>query len=98
MQRQLAFILARAQVPLEWVQSPAPTSDAMESFTSPDPEESELSEDLIACLSNTHLSTHFRAFGKELAVEEPKSLEDIYKSHLEHSRTFNSHASGEVMK
>ena len=84
MQRQLAFILARAQVPLEWVRSPG-SANTMESFTSPEPE-SERPEDLVACLSNTNLSEHFRAFGKELAVEEPKSLEDIYKSHLEHTR------------
>ncbi|KAI0088858.1 armadillo-type protein [Irpex rosettiformis] len=70
MKRQLAFILARAQVPKEWVL----------------PEDSE-EEDLVDCLSNTKLSTHFRAFGKELGVLEAKSLEDVYKSHLENRTT-----------
>ncbi|KAF9508141.1 hypothetical protein BS47DRAFT_246748 [Hydnum rufescens UP504] len=85
MQRQLAFILARAQVPLEWVRLPG-SVNAEGSPMPLEPEESELPEDLLACLSNTNLSEHFRAFGKELAVEDPKSLEDIYKSHLEHTR------------
>lgn len=78
MQRQLAFILARAQVPPEWVQKSPSGDDSTESEG--------LSEDMIDCLGNIKLSEHFRAFGKELAVEEAKSLEDIYKSHLEHSR------------
>jgi len=34
----------------------------------------EFPEDLIECLSNLHLSTYFRDFGKELGVSEPKSL------------------------
>ncbi|KIJ29120.1 hypothetical protein M422DRAFT_54344 [Sphaerobolus stellatus SS14] len=76
MKRQLAFLLARAQIPPEWIQSPD---------TEEEPEE--LPEDLIECLSNTHLSVHFRQYGKELGVSEPKSLEDIYKTHLENSRT-----------
>ncbi len=83
MQRQLAFILSRAQIPLEWVRSSG-CADQMESTES---EDTELPEDLLACLSNTHLSEHFRAFGKELSIEDSKSLEDIYKSHLENTRT-----------
>ena len=75
MQRQLAFILARAGVPREWV--------------FPD-DSQEIPEDLLDCLSNTKLSTHFRAFGKELGVLEPKSLEDVYKSHLENTSTWFS--------
>lgn len=82
MQRQLAFILARAQIPSEWVRSSG-SADQMESA---ELEDAELPEDLLACLSNTYLSVHFRAFGKELSVEDPKSLEDIYKSHLENTR------------
>ncbi|THH01280.1 hypothetical protein EW026_g1377 [Hermanssonia centrifuga] len=73
MQRQLAFLLARAQVPKEWV--------------FPEDSEEEISEDLLDCLSNTRLSQHFREFGKELGVSDPKSLEDIYKSHLENTKT-----------
>lgn len=74
MKRQLAFILARAGIPTEWV--------------FPGDSEEEIPEDLQECLSNTKLSTHFRAFGKELAVLEPKSLEDVYKSHLENTSTY----------
>ncbi|KAI5122903.1 hypothetical protein M0805_007581 [Coniferiporia weirii] len=73
MKRQLAFLLARAQIPLEWMQSGG------------DGEEFE--EDLVECLSNTHLSERFKEYGKELGASEPKSLEDIYKSHLENART-----------
>ena len=74
MQRQLAFLLARAQVPKEWIYS----EDA----------EADIPEDLLECLSNTRLSQHFRDFGKELGVLEAKSLEDVYKSHLESTSTY----------
>ena len=74
MKRQLAFLLARAQVPLDWVQSEEDLEDT--------------EEGLLECLSNTHLSENFKEFGKELGVLEPKGLEDIYKSHLENSRGF----------
>lgn len=77
MKRQLAYLLARAQVPKEWV---LPEGE----------EEAELPEDLADCLSNAKLSSHFRDFGKELGVLEPKSLEDVYKSHLENSSTYCS--------
>lgn len=79
MKKQLAFLLARAQVPKEWLD--APSEDSM------DDSESELPEDLLDCLSNTHLSRRFKEFGKELNVLEPKSLEDVYKSHLENTST-----------
>lgn len=82
MQRQLAFILARAQIPTEWIK-PVSSGSSDE-----DEDDAEFPEDLQACLNNANLSTHFRAFGKELGVEAPKSLEDIYKSHLEHTRSF----------
>ena len=81
MQRQLAFILARAQVPPEWIK-PSSSVDGSDA----DEDDGEFPEDLQAALSNANLSTHFRAFGKELGAEAPKSLEDIYKSHLEHTR------------
>ncbi|KAG6331642.1 hypothetical protein ID866_7447 [Astraeus odoratus] len=77
MRRQLALLLSRAQIPVEWLRPPA-AEDA-------DAEE-ELPENIMECLSNTNLSQCFRAFGKELGVEEPKSLEDVYKSHLENTR------------
>lgn len=43
-------------------------------------------ETLAEILNNTKLSENFKLFGKELNVTEPKSLEDIYKSHLESGR------------
>ncbi|KAF9239262.1 26S proteasome regulatory complex non-ATPase subcomplex Rpn1 subunit [Melanogaster broomeanus] len=77
MRRQLAFLLARAQIPVEWLQPSA----------SEDPDaETELPEDIIECLSNTHLSRYFKEFGKEVGVADSKSLEDVYKSHLENTR------------
>lgn len=76
MKRQLAYILARAQTPLDWLQTPDEEED---------PEE--LPEDLLNCLYNTNLSEHFKAFGKEVGVADARSLEDVYKSHLENTRT-----------
>ncbi|KAG8746262.1 proteasome regulatory particle base subunit [Ceratobasidium sp. 414] len=77
MKRQLAFILARAQVPIDWVQ--------VQHEDETDPEE--MPEDLLDCLSNTRLSAHFRAFGKEVGAEEARTLEEVYKTHLEPTRT-----------
>lgn len=45
-------------------------------------------ETLAEILNNTKLSENFKLFGKELNVTDPKSLEDIYKSHLESGREF----------
>ena len=83
MKKQLAFILARAQVPKEWLDP----EDGM------DDGESELPEDLLECLSNGKLSAQFKEFGKELNVLEPKSLDDVYKTHLENT----SELSGEFL-
>ncbi|GAA5945230.1 hypothetical protein JCM1841_004979, partial [Sporobolomyces salmonicolor] len=44
-------------------------------------------ETLIEILNNTKLSENFKRFGAELSVTEPKSLEDIYKSHMENTRS-----------
>lgn len=71
MKRQLAFLIARSQLPIEWLSPPG--------------EETEFESDLQDCLYNAKLSEHFRAFGKEVGVEEAKSLEDVYKSHLENT-------------
>ncbi|KAJ7869215.1 hypothetical protein B0H14DRAFT_3861320 [Mycena olivaceomarginata] len=76
MKRQLTFLLAHAQTPIEWLRTP---------FDNPDEEadiDDEFPEDLRECLSNTRMSGHFRDFGKELGVTDPKSLEDVYKTHL----------------
>lgn len=42
--------------------------------------------ELFECLHNIKLSDHFKALGKELNILDPKTTEDIYKSHLESSR------------
>ncbi|ANB11794.1 proteasome regulatory particle base subunit RPN1 [Sugiyamaella lignohabitans] len=42
-------------------------------------------EEVQKCLSNVSLSEHFLYLGKELNLLDPKTPEDIYKSHLEHS-------------
>lgn len=39
------------------------------------------------CLSNAKLHDHFKLLAKELNLLEPKSPDDIYKTHLESSRT-----------
>ncbi|KAN0111781.1 Armadillo-type fold [Russula decolorans] len=80
MKRQLAYVLARAQVPYHWLQLTTTDEDGDE--TSED-----LPEDLQDILFNSRLSTHFKQFGQELGVQDPKSLEDVYKSHLETSRS-----------
>lgn len=42
---------------------------------------------LLECLNNTRLHEHFKNMGKELNILDPKSIQDIYKTHLESSRT-----------
>lgn len=51
------------------------------------PSEDEEDQELVECLSNTKLSDHFKSLAKELNILEPKMPEDIYKSHLESTRT-----------
>lgn len=72
MRKQMAFLLSRQQVPLEWVQ---------------DDDHPIENQEVVACLHGTELSSHFIQFAKELSVYEPKSFEDVYKTHLENSRT-----------
>jgi 26S proteasome regulatory subunit N1 len=108
MRKQLAFFLARAQIPVSWVHcsdpesyvAPEPThtslavsgskssisSSAANSILATPP--AELDDDLLECLGNLKLSDHFKRFGKELDVFDPKSLEDIYKTHLDNTREF----------
>ncbi|KAL2208731.1 proteasome/cyclosome [Sarocladium strictum] len=50
------------------------------------PANSEEEQTLLECQSNLKLSEHFKSLGKELNILDPKSTEDIYKSHLESSR------------
>ena len=51
------------------------------------PQETEDDEKIIECLSNVKLPEYFKTLAKELNILEPKMPEDIYKSHLESSRT-----------
>ncbi|WPH04593.1 Hypothetical protein R9X50_00748500 [Acrodontium crateriforme] len=69
LKRQLAFILGRARICID--------------FEGEDADDVELQE----CLNNTKLPEHFKSLAKELNVLDPKIPEDIYKSHLESSRT-----------
>lgn len=50
-------------------------------------EEAEEDPELQECINNTKLPDHFKALAKELNILDPKVPEDIYKSHLESSRT-----------
>ncbi|KAH0546132.1 26S proteasome non-ATPase regulatory subunit 2 [Cotesia glomerata] len=43
-------------------------------------------DDLIEIMSNSHLNNHFLNLARELDIMEPKTPEDVYKSHLENSR------------
>lgn len=51
------------------------------------PADSEEDTELADCLSNTKMPDYFKGLAKELNILEPKLPEDIYKSHLESSRT-----------
>ncbi|XP_055683961.1 26S proteasome non-ATPase regulatory subunit 2 [Lutzomyia longipalpis] len=44
-------------------------------------------DDLVEIMSNSHLNNHFLNLARELDIMEPKTPEDVYKSHLENSRT-----------
>lgn len=104
MRKQLAFILARAQVPLAWVHRSDDAEDVVPSDEIDMTEEGgedigpvpTLPEDLVDCLGNAKVSEQFKNFGKELDVEEPKSLEDVYKTHLEHSRVVTNYDSAKA--
>ncbi|KAI9851920.1 MAG: proteasome regulatory particle base subunit [Thelocarpon superellum] len=50
------------------------------------PMETEEDMEIAECLSNTKLPEHFKSLAKELNILDPKTTEDIYKSHLESSR------------
>lgn len=43
-------------------------------------------DEVAECLNNSRLSEHFLALAKELNILDPKTPEDIYKSHLENTR------------
>ena len=81
MKHQLAFLRVRAQTPIKWLQPPSDNVDGDANVNFQD----ELPEDLLECSSNSKLSVHFMEFGKEVGVADAKSLEDVYKSHLENT-------------
>ena len=68
-QKQLAFMLGRQQICLEFSESTNHT------------------DDLVEIMSNAHLNNYFLNLARELDIMEPKTPEDVYKSHLENSRT-----------
>ncbi|XP_019864481.1 PREDICTED: 26S proteasome non-ATPase regulatory subunit 2-like [Amphimedon queenslandica] len=69
-QKQLAFMLGRQQVYL-YLEEEDDCPDA---------------DDLHEIMANAHLNTNFLNLARELDIMEPKVPEDIYKTHLEHSR------------
>jgi 26S proteasome regulatory subunit N1 len=70
--RQLAYMLARHGHPL----------DLEEGNCKPKEDEEQLKE----IMANTRMSEYFQALAKDLDVLEPKTPEDIYKSHLVEGR------------
>jgi 26S proteasome regulatory subunit N1 len=50
------------------------------------PRNTEEEEEISECMNNIRLSEHFQNLAKELNILDPKTTEDIYKSHLESSR------------
>lgn len=50
------------------------------------PTETDEEQEIADCLNNIKLSEHFKSLAKELNILDPKTTEDIYKSHLEISR------------
>jgi 26S proteasome regulatory subunit N1 len=50
------------------------------------PSETKDEQEIAECLGNTQLPNHFKTLAKELNILEPKTPEDIYKTHLESGR------------
>ncbi|XP_035773479.1 26S proteasome non-ATPase regulatory subunit 2-like [Anopheles albimanus] len=50
------------------------------------PEGSNDYDDLVEIMSNSHLNHHFLNLARELDIMEPKTPDDVYKSHLDNSR------------
>ncbi|GFY54772.1 26S proteasome non-ATPase regulatory subunit 2 [Trichonephila inaurata madagascariensis] len=42
--------------------------------------------ELVDIMTNAHLNNHFLALGRELDILEPKTPDDIYKTHLDNAR------------
>ena len=56
-------------------------------------EEADNYDDLVEIMSNGHLNANFLALGRELDILEPKTPEDVFKSHLENQRPFGGGSS-----
>jgi 26S proteasome regulatory subunit N1 len=50
------------------------------------PTQTEEEQETAECLNNVKLPEHYKALAKELNILDPKTTEDIYKSHLESNR------------
>jgi 26S proteasome regulatory subunit N1 len=50
------------------------------------PMETQDEQEVADCLGNTQLPNHFKTLAKDLNILEPKTPEDIYKTHLETGR------------
>ena len=72
LQKQLAFLIARQRIWLD---------------LNVDEMGDDKFQDLADCSHNHHLSRNFLYLAKELNILEPKMPEDIYKTHLENSRS-----------
>ncbi|RYP56206.1 hypothetical protein DL771_011993 [Monosporascus sp. 5C6A] len=71
LKKQLSFLLGRQKI---WF------------VYDRDGESQEDGQEIDEAMTNMKLSEYFKYLGKELNVLEPKTTEDIYKSHLESSR------------
>ena len=100
MKIQLAFLPGCAQIPIAWLcesidaleaeensQEEMATDETPDAEGEPKTSSPSLSAQLLECFSSVNMSTHFCEYGKELSVIEPKSLEDVYKTHLENTHT-----------
>lgn len=71
LKKQMGFLVGRQKMWLN-AQEPAGTKED--------------SQELDDAICNVKLAEYFKVMGKELNILEPKTTEDIYKSHLESSR------------
>ncbi|KAI1815155.1 armadillo-type protein [Poronia punctata] len=75
LKKQLAFMLSRQRITLDLDEG-----DDLEGI------EKKHVEEVGEAMCNIKLSEYFKTLAKELNILEPKTTEDIYKSHLESSR------------
>jgi len=74
LRKQLAFMIGRQKIAVNLERRPESEEEKKEL------------EEAEEAMSNIKLSEYFKTLGKELNILEPKTTEDIYKSHLESSR------------